>query len=120
MLKLPQKTLDSIKKYLLKTQKQVESNLKEVQKDDPITQGALAETSEPGTESWLAEGHNRATVLISQLKNMGVDISHALGKIRLRVYGKCEKCGQYIEISRLIAMPTAKYCLSCSKKSPKS
>ena len=32
---------------------------------------------------------------------------------------KCEKCGKRIEIGRLLAMPIAQYCLSCSKKSSK-
>lgn len=116
MLELPLKTLDKIKKYLLRQQKEVDENLKEVQKDDPVAESSLAETSEPGTESWLAEGHNRAQVLMNQLKGMGSDISEALGKIKLGRYGKCQKCGKYIEISRLLAMPSAKYCLSCSKK----
>ena len=116
MLELTQKTLDNIKKYLLRQQKQISENLKEVEKDDPVEESSLVETSEPGTESWLAEGHNRAQALMLQLKNMGADISEALSKIKLGSYGKCQKCGHYIEVRRLLAMPSAKYCLSCSQK----
>ncbi|MBI2020230.1 TraR/DksA C4-type zinc finger protein [Candidatus Daviesbacteria bacterium] len=116
MLDLPQKTLQTIRKYLLRQKSEVEKNLKEVVEDDPATTPALAESSEPGTDSWVADAHNRALVFRDQLKKRGDSIKKALGKIRKGTYGKCERCGQRIELSRLLAMPTAQYCLSCSKK----
>lgn len=116
MLNLPQKTLDTIKKYLLKQQREVEKNLKAVEQDDPLTAPSVAESSEPGTDSFLAEAHGRTMALGGELKGLGVSIKKALLKMRRGTYGKCEKCGKQIEVNRLIAMPTAEYCLSCSVK----
>lgn len=117
MLRLTRKSLNLIKKYLLRQQKEVEKNLQEVEKDDPATTPALAESTEPGTDSWVAEEHTKIAVFRQQLKNLGAGVRDALFRIKNGTYGKCEKCGQQIGIGRLLAMPTARYCLSCSNKS---
>lgn len=119
MLNFPEKTLKFIKKYLLRQRKQVEKNLKEVSEDDPAKSPALAESSEPGTDSYIADTHAKTVVLEQQLKSAKTSIMTALAKIKKGIYGKCEKCGLQIEIGRLLAMPTAQYCVSCSKKTSK-
>ena len=116
MLNFPTKTLELIKKYLLRQQKEVDKNLKEVEEDDPAKSPSLAESSEPGTDSYIAETHSKAVVLELKLKNAKTSIKVALSKIKKGIYGKCEKCKKQIEIGRLLAMPTAQYCLNCSKK----
>lgn len=117
MLSLPGKTIKAVKKYLLKRQQEVEKQIKEVERDDPAMAPALAETSEPGTDSWLADAHSRALALRGQLMNAAQSVKKALIKINKKTYGKCDKCGKQIEPARLEAMPTAVLCLSCSKKS---
>lgn len=116
MLNLPGKSIQTIKKYLLRRQKEVEKQIKEVEEDDPATQPALAESSEPGTDSWLADAHIRAIALKSQLIKAAKSVKIALFKIKKKTYGKCESCKKEIEPARLEAMPTAVLCLSCSKK----
>ncbi len=116
MLSFPEKTLKFIKRHLLRQQKEVEKNLKEVSEDDPVMSPALAETSEPGTDSYIADTHGKSLVLGQQLKNAKTSIKAALLKIKNGAYGKCEKCARQIEIGRMMAMPTAQYCLSCSQK----
>lgn len=116
MLNFPAKTLSSIKRLLLRQQRQIEDNLKEVEEDDPVKSEALVETSEPGTDSYIAETHSKAVVLGEQLKATGNSIKNALSKIGRGTYGKCEKCGNQIEIARLLVMPTAQYCILDSKK----
>lgn len=116
MLTLTQKTLDNIKKVLLRQEKEVTEELKNMEKADPATVQSLAEASEPGTDSWIAEGHSRAVALGTQLQTVGMSIRKALDKIRRGTYGKCEKCKKSIELNRLLAMPTAALCLSCTKK----
>ncbi len=116
MLNFPQKTIEYLKNALTKQQKEVIKSLKEVEEDDPAKSPALAESTEPGTDSYIADMHTKALVLASQLKKTSENIKNALLKIRKGDYGKCEKCGQKIEAGRLFAMPTAKYCLSDSKK----
>lgn len=119
MLNFPSKTINYIKSLLLRQQKEIEKNLTEVEKDDPVKGESLAESSEPGTDSYIADSHTRTVALAQQLKKANTSIKIALLKITKGTYGKCEKCGKRIEVGRLLAMPTATYCLSCSKKTSK-
>ena len=45
------------------------------------------------------------------------DIENALYKIKVKTYGVCEICKKNIPIERLKALPWARYCISCQKKS---
>lgn len=116
MFQFPIKTLNSIKKALLKEQKKVEENIKEIDADDPAKDQVLAESSEPGTDSYIADSHAKIIVFKEQLKKVRDNIKSSLFKIKKGTYGKCENCGKQIELGRLLAMPTAKYCLADSKK----
>lgn len=119
MLKFPQKTINYIKNLLVKQQKDVEKSLKEVEEEDPAKSDGLAESSEPGTDSYIADTHTKTVVLEQELKKAHTSIKVALSKITKRTYGKCEKCGKQIEVARLLIMPTAQYCISCSQKTSK-
>lgn len=116
MLDFPSKTIKYLKNLLVKQQKQVEKSLKEVEEDDPAKSESLAESSEPGSDSYIADVHTKTVVLEQQLKKANTSIKAALLKISKGSYGKCEKCGKRIEVGRLLAMPTAQFCLSDSKK----
>lgn len=119
MLEFPRKTVIYIKNLLLNQQKTVEKSLKEVTKEDPAKDESLAESTEPGTDSYIADSHTRTVALEEQLKKTNTSIKTALSKIGKGTYGKCERCRKAIEIGRLLAMPTAQYCLACSKKTSK-
>lgn len=119
MLGLSAKTLQTIKKHLIRKQKEVEKELLAVEGDDPATSPALAETSEPGTDSWLADAHARTLALRGQLINAAQSVKKALLKIRKKTYGICDNCGKQIEAARLEVMPTASLCLSCSSTGKK-
>lgn len=116
MLDLRRKTFDKIKSLLQRQQEQLEEELKTIDKDDPTKEDGLAESSEPGTDSWMADVHGRAVAMKDSLQQVLVRTKDALAKIRTGKYGKCENCGKQIEEARLEVMPTAIYCLSCSKK----
>src|SRR3989344_3422217 len=117
MLELTQKALANIKKYLLREQREAKESMQSIEKEDPAMPSAMAESSEPGTDSWIAENHARALALGGQLQKVGFNVKKALSKIKNGTYGHCEKCGRHIETNRLLAMPTATLCLICSKKS---
>lgn len=112
MLEFPTKTINYIKSLLVKQQKEVEKDLKEMEQDDPV-KSELPESSEPGTDSYIADIHTKTIVLGDQLKKLNGSIKSALTKIGKGTYGKCENCGKQIEVGRLMAMPTASLCLSC-------
>lgn len=116
MLHFPEKTLLFIKRHLLRQQREVDKSLKEVEEDDPAKAPVLAESSEPGTDSYIADTHTKKVVLEQQLKRSKTSIIVALSKIKKGTYGKCENCGNQIEVGRLLAMPTAQYCVSCTQK----
>lgn len=116
MLNFPKKTLEFIKRHLNRQQRQIDKSLQEVEQDDPAKSPALAESSEPGTDSYIAEVHTKALVLGEYLKKTKLSIGAALAKIKNGAYGKCEKCSKQIEVGRLLAMPIAQYCVSCSNR----
>ncbi len=116
MLSLPKKTLKFIKDTLRRKEKEIDKNLKDVSDGDPVLSPSLAESSEPGTDSYIADTHAKTVVLEQQLKKAKTSIKAALFKLKNGVYGKCEKCNKQIEIGRIWAMPTAQYCLACSSK----
>ncbi|MDD2823357.1 MAG: TraR/DksA C4-type zinc finger protein [Candidatus Daviesbacteria bacterium] len=117
MSNLPQETIIKIKKVLQKKKASVEKQIAEIDQDDPLMNKDLApEASESGTDSWMAEVHARLSSLKGDLLNFSARISNALTNMKKGTYGKCEKCGQEIEINRLEALPTATLCLTCSKK----
>lgn len=48
------------------------------------------------------------------------EINEAIAKLEKGNYGICEKCGQKISRSRLVALPYAKYCIVCQKEEEKT
>ena len=119
MLEFPKKIKNYIKSLLLRQQKEIEKNIKGVEEEDPAKADSLAESSEPGTDSYVADTHIRDMALKETLKKINTSIKIALQKIAKGTYGKCEKCGNPVGLSRLMAMPTAMLCLACSKKASK-
>lgn len=116
MLSLPQKTLDKIRITLLRKQKQVDQQLQDIEKEDPMLLQTVAEASESGTDSWTADVHARAVAVKDDLITLSRRITQSLMHLRRGTYGMCERCGKAIEPERLEAMPTATLCISCSKK----
>lgn len=117
MLKRTRENFEFIKRKLLRQKAQVESELKELEKKDPVMADGLAESSEPGTESWMADVHNQVVAVKQTLQGLLEKTKTSLFRLRTGKYGKCENCGNKIEAERLEAMPAATLCLSCSKKS---
>jgi DnaK suppressor protein len=118
MLNLPQSTLNKIKSLLTQQEAQIQEELKSIDKDDPVMMiDAVAEATEPGTESYHADIHSRLTAAKNDLTVLLGKVRISLVRINKGTYGICEKCAKAIEPERLKAMPTATLCVSCSKKS---
>ena len=108
--------ITKVKEALLKKQQKVEEEIKTLDQDDPVLSDQTPESSEPGTDSWLADVHSRSQAAKLSLMNMLKSTKKALIKLNNGKYGKCEKCGKPIEEKRLEIMPDATLCISCSKK----
>lgn len=116
MLNLTRQNFNDIKNRLLRKQQQVEEELKDLDTEDPIMVDDLAESSESGTESWMADVHNQVVAVKQNLYQMLLKIKAALVSLKDGKYGKCENCGKQIEMERLEAVPMATLCVACSKK----
>ena len=116
MLNLTRPNFKALKNKLLRQQKNVEGELKDLEKKDPVMLDGLAESTEPGTESWMADVHNQVVALKHNLQSLLKRTQKSLSNIKKGKYGKCENCGKMIEPARLEAIPTASLCMSCSKK----
>ena len=98
MLDLHQKAFNKIRNVLLKKQKELENNLKALDKDDPVIDNVVAQTSESGTDSWMAEMHGRALALKGNMQSLLSKTKISLANLRSGKYGKCVSCGKRIEI----------------------
>ena len=116
MLKLTRTNFEKIKNALLRQQKEVENEIKSLEQDDPVNSLGMAESSEPGTDSWVADTHGRVMAVKQNLKDLLERIKSSLLALKSGKYGKCTNCGNPIEPQRLEAMPTATLCIACSKK----
>ena len=106
---------NKIKDLLTRQQKKVEEEIEQLDADDPVNSNDVAESSEPGTDSWVADTHTRTVAVKKNLQDLLVKIKNSLKSVASGSYGKCENCGKKIEANRLEAMPTATLCISCSK-----
>lgn len=112
-------SINTIKDTLLRQQKKVEEEIASLDKDDPVNSLEIAESSEPGTDSWMADTHGRVVAVKGSLQEMLLKIKKALTNLKVGKYGKCEKCGNPIEPERIAAIPTATLCIADSKKAVK-
>lgn len=108
-----------IQEVLLKKQKKVEEELKEIAEDDPVLSDGLAESSEPGTDSWRTDAHTKLIAIKHNLQAILIRTKKALANLKTGRYGKCENCGSTIEEERLKIMPETTLCISCSRKTSK-
>lgn len=109
-------TFDRVKRLLLKRRRKVKEEIEAIERSDPVLSSQVSESSEPGTDSWMADVHGRAVVIKRNLQTVLSDISWALTALKQGRYGKCEVCSKPIEGARLRANPLARTCLSCTKK----
>ena len=119
MLNLPQKTFNKIKNVLHRQERELQEEIKTIDKDDPVKSDSLAETSEPGTDSWIADVHRKVVSIKQNLETLLKNTKDSLMNLKTGRYGHCEVCGKHIDVERLEAMPTATRCLACTKKASK-
>ncbi len=60
------------------------------------------------SQDWAMIRYKRNVVLLK-------DIENALQAIRDGSYGWCELCGEFIGERRLLAVPSARYCIECQE-----
>ena len=58
----------------------------------------------------------RNVSVLQQLRRSYEDVQHALQKFEDATYSICESCGALIDIPRLEALPSARYCVTCQTR----
>jgi RNA polymerase-binding transcription factor DksA len=71
--------------------------------------------TEDGENAEGMEEFEKNNALVEQLETRLEEVEEALHKIQSGNYGKCETCGEEIEMDRLEANPAAKTCKSHMK-----
>lgn len=111
---MDRKTLESLKKLLLKERERLAIEAAKANKELHIL-----------GEDKPIESEEKASVevvldVLAKLGDQGnkelKDIEDALSKIEAGVYGVCEDCGKSISEARLKVLPTARLCINCKEK----
>lgn len=68
--------------------------------------------ADQGTDAMERE---KAFYFASKSGRLLYHIDEALRRVRNKTYGKCEECGQQINVERLTAVPHARLCIDCKE-----
>lgn len=69
--------------------------------------------ADQGTDAMERE---KAFLLASKTGRLVYHINEALRRIKDNSYGKCIGCGKQISTARLLAVPHARFCISCKER----
>lgn len=104
--------LVDLKEKLIQEREQILSAMKDKHNVDEImAHGDLVDQSNNYSERENLLG------LAEHDRNRLLAIDEALAMIEKGTYGQCAMCNEEIPEARLIAMPTAKYCVKCQTES---
>lgn len=116
MSEYSKKELEKIRKLLEREKKNSLKQLSAISADDPFADpDRLVDNAASDTEAKEETGHERAEALKKELTEKISRIDAAITLIDSGEYGKCQSCGQPIDISRLKIMPTATLCVDCER-----
>lgn len=117
IINIPKHLLQPVKDYLLKREKELKQRKKSLSKEDPfIDSQRLNDNAAVDAEAAEEIGHERITVLKSEIDKTLIRIRKTLTSIRLGHYGQCLNCRKFIDTDRLAVDPTADLCVDCAKK----
>lgn len=107
--------LKDIKKKLTSEKEQLIKELDHYKKEDPYLVPGRSMSNTLDDDITETEGHDRITATRLNLKARLAETETALKRIEDGKYGICKNCGKKISRERLEVMPTAAYCMECSK-----
>ena len=122
---MDKKTLELLKNKLLKEEKRLEKEIKEIEagNTDQSQSEASGENvyedhfADSGTATFERE---RDLSLERNIKDILERVRHALKQIKGRKYGVCNRCSKNIDMARLKALPYADLCIECKKREEES
>lgn len=113
---LDQKTIDKIKRNLLKEKKQILKDLNDItsKAEHEVKFPEFGNKTDENAQEITEYSTNLSTDKI--LENTLRDIDNALQRIENNNYGICKYCNKSIQKKRLIARPVATACVNCKTK----
>jgi len=103
--------LEEIKEKLLEEKKEIERWIDESKETLQINID-VGDEADMATIDTTQESHLQA---VDTKRGRLREIIHALEKIENGTYGYCESCNCKLPISRIKALPVARYCIKCQQ-----
>ena len=113
-MKLDAKTLEELKVKLLKTEKDLEAELKGLEGVPEMGSDVEGEAAEEEADE--AEEYSGNLGVKDSLKERLQNVKSALQEMEEDSYGKCKKCGMDIELEVLNVDPESRLCKACKTK----
>ncbi len=105
---MDEKTLNELKDRLIYLKREIQQRIK-----DNSNRVKSFESGDEGDFSNSISYKDLTYNLIEKDRTQLIEIEEALYRMENNTYGICERCKEPIEIERLKAKPTAKYCAKC-------
>jgi DnaK suppressor protein len=114
--KLNAKDLESYKVLLTQLRREMSGDISDLEADAFSTDGDRLSVDNPadiGSESFAQEF---SLELLQRDEATLVEIDEALERVKTGTFGSCEGCQEAIPKARLNAVPHARYCVNCQRK----
>jgi DnaK suppressor protein len=115
--KLSGKDLEAYRVTLSHLRQEISGDISNLEEDAFSTDGDRLSVDNPadiGSESFAQEF---SLELLQRDEATLAEIDEALDRVAQGTFGKCESCEQQIPKVRLNAVPHARYCVECQRKS---
>ena len=115
--KLNTKDLDAYRVLLTQLRREVSGDISDLEADAFSTDGDRLSVDNPadiGSESFAQEF---SLELLQRDEATLVEIDEALARVVAGTFGLCEGCQEPIPKARLNAVPHARFCVACQRKS---
>ena len=111
---LDKKTLQRLKKILLKDREEIIGGVRQIyESSKEIGQDGIQDIGDEAANIYNKQ------ILLSLNENERIrlqEVDEALDRLANGMYGICEECGGPIGLKRLEVRPVAKYCVPCKTK----
>jgi DnaK suppressor protein len=115
--KLNSRDLDAYRQLLTQLRREVSGDISDLEADAFSTDGDRLSVDNPadiGSESFAQEF---SLELLQRDEATLAEIDEALDRVQAGTFGLCESCEEPIPKARLNAVPHARFCVECQRKS---
>ena len=106
------KKFEQFRKILENRIAEAERTIKSVERERRATSTKHADTADEAAAEFERQN---LTFKVTAARQLVVNLTQALERIRQGTFGECRECGNEIEPKRLEAIPWARYCLKCQE-----